>query len=475
MTDDEREHRTDGASGNGRDTGDARDVGDEEDHRPRYRGLTQRVAAAAPGTALERLRDWLPTPARADAFPVSVQRRGAFSPDRLLASLFVLLGTGGILLALGYARILTFPAPLRGWALWAVYVGLWAFVGIYAIATCIWSVEALVARRYDPPPLVYGPEDVQVRILTIAAEDVVQTTVDALPERLDDRHVIAEDPIEVDGATVHVVPDGFACEATDKGRALEWARRNVACDREWVLFLDEDTIVTDFPGLPDADIAQFQEWPMYTGSLVTYWAEVLRMGYQTELRAFARLSVPLYAWGGGIAVRQSVEDDVTWNYETLIEDTVFAWLATEQGYDYEVLDTKFRNQAPPSLGEMVAQRRRWISGSLAREDLLPLPYRVLYVLRNVAWAFSPLSPFLVAFAGLLPETVPGVGPLRALGVAMLLFTFVWVWRGWRYYEGPSLRTLPVFLLNPVVVALHSLGAAYGLVSPAEEFQATEKE
>ncbi|WP_254832223.1 glycosyltransferase family 2 protein [Haloglomus salinum] len=367
------------------------------------------------------------------------------------------------------------PPPLGEWILWAVYVGLWSFVGIYAAATCIWSVEALLAQRYDSPPLVYGPEDVQVRVLTIAAEDVVQATVDALPERLDDRHVIAEEPIDIGGATVHVVPDGFACEATDKGRALEWARRNVACDREWVLFLDEDTIVTEFPGLPDADITQFQEWPMYTGSLVTYWAEVLRMGYQTELRAFARLSVPLYAWGGGIAVRQSVEDDVTWNYETLIEDTVFAWLATERG-----TTTRCWTRSSGTR-----HRRRWRRWSPSAGAGCPARWRARTSSRCTtggctcsgtwrgrsrrcrrSWSRSPAC---------CPRRCPASACSAHSGSLMLLFTFVWVWRGWRYYEGPSLRTLPVFLLNPVVVALHSLGAAYGLVSPAEEFQATEKE
>ncbi|MFC7175660.1 glycosyltransferase family 2 protein [Halosegnis marinus] len=457
--------------------GDSDDTEGDDDLLPRYRDLAKRIAEAPPSTPVERLREWLPTPARSDAFPgVDIQRRGAVKPDRLLASVFVLAIAAGLVLALGYRSWLP-DGPLAGMTLTAVYGALWLFVGIYLLATTVWVVEALLAWDHEPVEPAFGYDDIQVRVLTVGAESVVQGTVDALPDGLapDDRHVVAETPIDVAGATVHVVPDSFDCAATDKGRALEWARRNVRCDTEFVLFLDEDTLVRDFAGLPDVGVAQFREWPMFTGSYWAYWAEVLRLGYQTELSAFARLPVPLYAWGGGIAVRREVEEAVTWDYETLIEDTVFAWKAAKAGYEYEVLDTKFRNQAPPSVREMVSQRRRWISGSLADEAELPRWYRALYVLRNVAWAFSPLSPFLVAFAAVLPATVPGWDLFYALSLVLFAFTFVWVWRGWRYYDGPTLRLLPGLLLVPFVVAVHSLGAAYGLVSPAEEFEPTEKD
>ncbi|MFB6206974.1 MAG: glycosyltransferase family 2 protein, partial [Haloglomus sp.] len=429
------------------------------------------------------LREAFPTPAR-DSFPVSVPESvsegwlpsvrwdtdHALAGERLLTSLFIGLFTAGVLAMLGYFVSIPFRTALVS----IVYYGLWVFVGLYGVATAIWVYEAYLAWQYDPPPIAYGPEDVQVRILTIAAAAVVQETVDALPEELTDRHVVAEAPIDVDGAEVHVVPDEFECAASDKGRALEWARRNVACDREFVLFLDEDTIVTEFEGLPVADIVQFREWPMFTGSYLTYWAEVLRMGYQTEQLGFAELDVPLYAWGGGIAVREEVEDLVTWNYDTLIEDTVFTWLASREGAEFEVVETKFRNQAPPSLVAMFKQRRRWLTGTLRDERYLPCWFRWLTTVRNVAWVFSPVTVVLVAFSGLVPLTIPGARAFMIVAWAMFAFSLYWVVRGWRYYEGPSLRSLPVFLLYPFVVAIHSLGAAWGFVSPPESFETTQK-
>lgn len=170
-----------------------------------------------------------------------------------------------------------------------------------------------------------------MRILTVDAESVVQATVNAVPEAIDDVHVIAEAPISIDGAAVHVVPDEFDCEATNKGRAVEWARRTVPCSREYVLYLDEDTVMAGFSGLPDADVIQFTEKPIYTGSRVTYLCEVFRVGYQFEQFGFHRLRYPLYAWGGGVAVRASLEERMTWDVSTITEDTNFIWRAADTG------------------------------------------------------------------------------------------------------------------------------------------------
>ncbi|MFP4212042.1 MAG: leucyl/phenylalanyl-tRNA--protein transferase [Alkalispirochaeta sp.] len=123
-----------------------------------------------------------------------------------------------------------------------ILVLLWAVFILYSASVLFWIFEVAVLARgqtVSADELVYGQEDVQVRILTIGAEAVVQATVDSIPDGVTDVRVVAERDIEIDGATVHVVPEEFECEATHKGRALEWARRNVPCTREFVLYLDE--------------------------------------------------------------------------------------------------------------------------------------------------------------------------------------------------------------------------------------------
>jgi hypothetical protein len=360
------------------------------------------------------------------------------------------------------------PGPLA--------VVLWGTTGLFAATALLWAgLTYVVGAGYEPPDPVHGGEDVQVRILTIDAESVVQATVDALPDALDDRHVIAEEPIDVDGAEVHVVPDGFDPEAVRKGRAIEWARRALACDREYVLYLDEDSLLASFEGLPDADVVQLRERPRHTGSALSYLADVYRMGVQLEQRAFARLSIPLFAWGGGIAVRSDLEDAVTWNRETLVEDTAFVWAAA-RAFDVEfaLAEAVCRNEAPPSLGEIVQQRRRWAAGNLDAAEMLPTRYRLFTRVRNLAWALSPVVSLVAVPLSVLGATVVygGLFALTSLGLAA--FTAFWYLQGVARYGDSRLRLLLALPLAPVVTVVHSTGTVLGILDPPDGFRVTRK-
>ncbi|SFR61614.1 Glycosyl transferase family group 2 [Halogeometricum rufum] len=358
-----------------------------------------------------------------------------------------------------------------------VTVLLWVSLGFYGFSALWWLFETTVLSRgwRTDDRLVWGPEDVQVRILTVDAEDVVQATVDAIPEEIPDVHVVAERPMTVAGATVHVVPSAFTCEATNKGRAVEWARRHVACDREYVLYLDEDTLMTGFDGVPDADVVQFSELPMFTGSRLAYLCEVFRMGYQYEQRGFHRLRYPLYAWGGAVAVRRSVEARVTWDAKTLTEDTNFVWRAARDvRATYALVDAKFRNQAPPSVRALIRQRRRWISGSIDDDSHLAWRYRPLYATRIVAWAFSPLVPLLVVAAYVHPGTAPNFALYAGIATGFGLLLYVYTALGAVSY-GKSLPLALLYVaLTPVAVVVHAAGAMWGVLSPVRTFEVTEK-
>jgi hypothetical protein len=354
---------------------------------------------------------------------------------------------------------------------------LWPILLVFFGATLFWVFEIVaLAWPTESPPVEHGPEAVQVRIFTVDGEAVVQHTVDELPDALTDVHVIAESPVDVTGATVHVVPDDFECRATRKGRALEWARRHVSTDREYVLFLDEDTLVRDFEGLPDADVVQFNERPARTGSLLTYLSELFRMGFQIEQRAFSRLSLPLYAWGGGIAIRTDVESETTWNFQSLVEDTAFVWRAMREdpSRTFACVDAEFENQAPPTIRSMISQRRRWMAGSLAEGSALPLRYTLLHLLRNVAWALSPVAPFVLFGAFVFSWRIPFPLAFSAVSVVLLAALYAWSLVGWWSHR----ESIPVgallLALTPLVTVLHSAGALYGLVSSPSDFVVTEK-
>jgi hypothetical protein len=401
--------------------------------------------------------------------PVEIEREYPVEPDRVLAVGLVLLlvgMAGSVALSLVGVSI---PPPIQS----GITAGLWVFAVLYLVAAVVWLFNLALGWQSGEPPIEYGADDVQVRILTVDATGTVQRTIDHLPDSLTDRHVIAESDIDVTGATVHVVPESFECVATNKGRALEWARRNVPCDREYVLYLDEDTLVTEFDGLPDADLVQFREWPMKTDSWWTYWAEILRMGFQLEQLGYAEAKIPLYSWGGGLAVRKSVEDTITWDFDTLIEDTVFMWFAVENGASFEVVETRFRNQSPLSLTEMFDQRRRWLVGTIRSEEYLPLGHQILLTVRNVVWGFSPILLVLTFPLAVSPLELPILEPLRAVTWVLLVLAAVWVVAGVRYYDYRA-QALPVLVLSPLVIFLHAVGALWGFLFPPQTFHTTPK-
>ncbi|MFC6733974.1 MULTISPECIES: glycosyltransferase family 2 protein [unclassified Haladaptatus] len=355
-------------------------------------------------------------------------------------------------------------------------VVLWGTTALFAATAAFWvALTYVLGAGYEPPESIYGGDEIQVRILTIDAEAVVQATVDSLPSELTDRHVIAEEPIDIDGATVHVVPDEFECRAVQKGRAIEWARRTLDCDREFVLYLDEDSVVEQFDGLPEADIVQLRERPRRTGSVLSYLADVYRMGVQIEQRAFARLQIPLFAWGGGIAVRSAIENEVTWDRETLVEDTAFVWAAARQfDIDFALSTATCRNEAPPSLGEILQQRRRWAAGNIDATALLPFRYQLLTRVRNFAWALSPVVTVVAVPLALVGVSVVYAGLFLLASLTLASFTAFWFVRGMLYYGGAELKWLLALPLVPLVSVVHSMGTVVGILHPPTTFRVTKK-
>jgi hypothetical protein len=106
-------------------------------------------------------------------------------------------------------------------------VFLWATLVLYGGASLWWLIQVFILSYswQDTNQTEVGLDSVQVRVLTIAAEETVQRTVSSIPEEITDSLVIAEENIDITGADVHIVPNGFECAAQRKGRAIEWARQ----------------------------------------------------------------------------------------------------------------------------------------------------------------------------------------------------------------------------------------------------------
>ncbi|MFC7325419.1 glycosyltransferase [Halorubrum rutilum] len=351
----------------------------------------------------------------------------------------------------------------------------WTVLTIFFVATVFWLIEIVIIGRARRGAIEHEPAEVEVRVMTVAAERVVQATVDQLPTELDTIRVIAERPITIDGAEVCVVPSEFECEATRKGRALEWARRELNCNASYILYLDEDTLLREFHGLPDADIVQLSEQPIRSDSWLTYFAEIFRMGFQLEQAVFPKFRYPLYAWGGGIAVRKELEDQITWDVNTVTEDTNFVWRAFQAGEcAFQFLNIRAMNQAPPSVREMIYQRRRWISGAARDSHLLPRRYQLLSLMRNAAWGLVFVSP-LLALPLVTPVTVVLFPVVYGYGILFqLVGLFGWAVLGYWYYGERPLVLAALLVTIPLVAIIHAAGAFWAIFQPTTEFRVTQK-
>ncbi len=364
-------------------------------------------------------------------------------------------------------------------AVWAqlLSVSLWAILVLYGVASLWWLIQVFILSYgwQDADQTEIGLDNIQVRVLTIAAEETVQLTVNSIPAEITDPLVIAEEDIDITGADVHVVPDAFDCAAQRKGRAIEWARQRIPCEKEYVLYLDEDTLLSGFSGLPAADIIQLSEHPLRTRSRLTYVCEIFRIGFQFEQRAFHRVAYPAYAWGGAVAVRHELEQQVTWNVPSITEDTTFIWRAAAYtNIDYRLTTVKAQNQEPPTITSLIKQRRRWVSGTIQDRDLLPRRYQPIIFSRIVIWALSPVIPLFGVTIFVFPEAIPSSSTYLLLSVLLFGIVFLYMIFGLIEYRKYPEEWWAYLIATPLAVLVHSLGALWGIIRPVDDFEVTQK-
>jgi cellulose synthase/poly-beta-1,6-N-acetylglucosamine synthase-like glycosyltransferase len=351
---------------------------------------------------------------------------------------------------------------------------------LYGLASLSWLINCFLLPyiKNTREDTVWQESDVQVRVLTVDNESTVKKTWDAARNHFSNIAIISETDMESIDCDVHVVPESFDSKAINKGRALEWARKNVDFDGEYVLYLDEDTIIEDFDGIPDSDIVQFREMPNRTGSLISYLTEVYRTGYQYEQVSFNFYKYPIYVWGGAIAVRQSLENKVTWDYESITEDTRFAWEAVREndGISYNLVNQEFFGQAPTTIWSLFEQRRRWVTGTVRDSKILPLKYKLLVYSRLLIWVFAPI----VFLNGLLVVAFPSpvyssTWFVTLLIVEILLIHLTTLIGVVRYQKQSKYFLVFAIFLSVILSIVNSIGALQGLIRPSSSFTVTEKE
>lgn len=310
--------------------------------------------------------------------------------------------------------------------------------------------------------------DVTIRILTVGdAEDVVQNTVDSVSDTDAPIQVISEKPIDIDSATVYVVPRSFDVKADNKARALEWANRNLSKGK-YILFLDEDSVLNSVNEIPKGDLIQLREKPVKTNSVLCWLASIQRFGVEEESYYFRR-SNPRYVWGGGLFIDSDVEDEIGWNFDTLREDDAFAYEAVERGYDYKIVEEpKIISRSPLNIYNIIQQRRRW--NSIDAPFIQRLRQEIKNFETSFVWGINSLILPLFILTLIINDPV-----LYALILPTTIFNTIWVITGAVRY-GVSLVYYPMIIpVVPIISFYNGFGNLYSIFNPINEFNVTDKE
>ncbi|KAF2210399.1 glycosyltransferase family 2 protein [Cercospora zeae-maydis SCOH1-5] len=183
------------------------------------------------------------------------------------------------------------------------------------------------------------------------------------------------------GVSMIRVPKSFSpTKAKHKARAMEYFRLRMELgDNDWVLHLDEETIVDTHCVLSCISfIERAPEYDLGQGIImyntVNYWrnpfltfAEISRVRDDLGRFQFMQSTLHLPLWGAHgsfFLVSGKVENAVTFNTDCITEDFWFANRAWwDHGFRIGHVPSVVREQSNWTLMDLLKQRRRWIAGN----------------------------------------------------------------------------------------------------------------
>ncbi len=334
-----------------------------------------------------------------------------------------------------FILLLTFPIFIR--------FGIW-----------FWHVKILKPHEINE---TIPWSEITVRIITLGEnKKVIQKTVDSISKTNAQIQIISENSINIDNADVYIIDDDFTCKATGKGRALEWARKNLS-KRNYILFLNEDCELTSLDNIPKGDQIQLRQNPKYTESLLSWYAEIQRVGVGEETYSFDKLN-PKYIWGGGLLIKSEIEDKITWNSNNLNEDTEFIYNAIDEGFEYIIVNKpQVNNLSPLSFSDILQQRRKWNSN---QKSFINRFKQALDIEGSIIWIINSLFPLLLLFL-LINNNY-----LFLLSIIPLyIINLIWIYYGLKHIQAKHIHYLMVLFLIPIIAFYNGIGNLYALFNP----------
>jgi hypothetical protein len=376
-------------------------------------------------------------------------------------------------------------------ALLLVSASIGGLIGMYIV----FGLVGLLAYRPDSGE--ERADNVRFVMTTVASETVRPALTEAIEhqlEQFDDYELFVlldqgsdmEAELVADGRVrTVVVPDSFSCEATAKGRAIQYFIETVVAGEpdSWYAFLDDDNLLLDDSILYEIPVYERRGYgaanpvlvPRPGRSMATFVMDHLRtLDDLTVFRTFTGLlGKPGVGFHGELlTVRGDVLVDVGFDRSSIVEDYAFATRLIER--DIPVWQTASRVSilSPHTMEALFKQRRRWYLG-LWREQFRSPPFAVVAMgLRMFTWTFALLSGILILPLWLLASA--GVSVPTVINGFVMTGTLVY-WIAYLYGVSRTGREWPKhLLLVPVYSVLEAATAVYSIYYWTEDFVVIEK-
>ncbi|RKO97010.1 hypothetical protein CXG81DRAFT_11644 [Caulochytrium protostelioides] len=307
-------------------------------------------------------------------------------------------------------------------------------------------------------------------------------------------HVLTDEPYFFDGLNCYTCPKSFKTERSKhKARALEWWRQtNKLTEHDWVLHLDEESVIDDESIMRCLRFAQYEtDYHWGQGTILynqyKYWhnwiftvADAMRVGddvgrFHLQYTFFHR---PIFgAHGSFLFTNGAVENAVTWDLGSLTEDYQFAMNAWKFGYKCGKIDGLIREQSPQGFWDFLKQRRRWYLGIMRLPNFLPKMWGVFWTLGTVC-LYATIASIPLGIVIQL-DTPRWFGILKDFSFITFVYIYVLGILIQDIDKGlhPAIIILHIpmtIVLQFIAIILEALSVMYGLLRPTKQFQVIQK-
>jgi len=339
-------------------------------------------------------------------------------------------------------------AKINPWSAYGVLTYLFyliRFTLLLGIPICIFNVLGLVLVNIVPPPINLQASPKSLLAPFLCFRTVTRGTYKSLVHKNVERNletvkkvglenfvieVVTDNPLDLKKqphVREIVVPENYVTnnKTLYKARALQYCLEeevNLLNDDDWVVHLDEETILTEGSVKGVFNFAYEGKYHFGQGvinytnlgieNLMLTLADSVRVAVDHGMLRFqfTYLHLPIFSWKGSFVVTNAgAERQVTWDHgpeSSIAEDCFFAMVAMSKGFRFNFIQGEMWESSPFTMMDYIKQRKRWLLGlSLTFwSPRIPHKFKVGIFFMVWAWTLMPLTTSNILWSILYPFT-----------------------------------------------------------------------